>query len=366
MDNTVKLFKIWSERACPLIGDSNLSEAENTLISQLQLAPKIELHLHLEGAIPCTDIFEIARNRGLSDVAEVREKLRFRGYSDFFRAWFSTIDFLREASDFTFVVERFVERLERSGVVWAEVFVSPPDFEMRKKGPIAFSEVLKLWLDAFDRVKQSNVEVRLIVDLVRLYPPSNAARWLEEVIDLRSGDGGERIVGIGFGGPENSTPLKFYKSVVRRARDEGLLCVAHAGECGSARDVEDAVFDLRIDRLGHALGLVSSDRAYSQVMQNRLPIEICPSSSIHTGMIEKISAHPIKHWFEDGCAVVIGTDDPSLFKTEMSMEYLHLHRAFGWGNKEFQRLLANSIEASLMPRSKANAFKEQINRLLPS
>ncbi len=366
MGNAVNLFKIWSDNACPLIGEPSLSKAENTLMSRLQLAPKVELHLHLEGAIPSTDLFEIARNRGLSDVAEVREKLRFRGYSDFFRAWFSTIDFLKVASDFTFVVERFVKRLEQSGVVWAEVFVSPPDFEMREKAPIAFPEVLKLWLDAFDRIKQSNVEVRLIVDLVRLYPPSNAARWLEEVIDLRSGDGGERIIGIGFGGPEDATPLSDYRSVVRRARDQGLLCVAHAGECGSARDVEDAVFDLRVDRLGHALGLASSNRAYSQVLQSRLPVEVCPSSSIHTGTIEQISAHPIKRWLEDGCAVVIGTDDPSLFKTEVSMEYLHLHRAFGWGNKEFQRLLTNGIDASLMPSSKANIFKEQINRLLSS
>jgi adenosine deaminase len=220
---------------------------------------------------------------------------------------------------------------------------------MRADGPLPFAQALRWWVEAFNRTTSQKCEIRLIVDFVRLYPLANAERWLDELLEIRRSSGGERIIGVGLGGPQNSNPLRLYRSVFSRARAEGLLCVAHAGEMGSGTDVGEAVFEIQVDRIGHGLGLSANRGAYRSVLERGIPIESCPTSSVKTGACPDLRNHPLAEWIADGALVTISTDDAALFKTELTLEFLQLHRAFGWGNEVIAKLIANGFSASTMP-----------------
>lgn len=276
--------------------------------------------------------------------------------SRFFQTWREAIGCLREAADFVRAARCVVSGFERTNVVWAEVFVSPPDCEMRPDGPLPFSQALRWWLTAFEQTASPKCEVRLIVDLVRLYPLADAERWLDELLEIRHSPGGERIIGVGLGGPQDSNPLRLYHAVFNRARAEGLLCVAHAGEMGSGSDVGEAVFEIQADRIGHGLGFTANRDAYRSLLERRIPIESCPTSSAKTGACSDLRNHPLAEWVADGALVTISTDDAALFRTELTLEFLQLHRAFGWGSEVLAKLIANGFAASTMPETMRETY----------
>ncbi len=336
-------FDIWSPGARPRLGPSTLSEFEARLLTTLRALPKTELHIHVEGSIP---LVELAAPAPTPD-------------GSFFEQWFRVINALQDQSDFATLAAGFVGRLKRAGVVWAEVFVSPPDLAMRPREPIDFSRSLLAWVRAFDGVSFPGTEVRIIVDLERLYPLENVQSWLDQVFEIRAMPGGDRIVGIGFGGPQDANPLTTYRKVMERAMDRGLLVVAHAGEMGSPQDVSEAVA-LGVQRLGHAVGLRSADAAYARVLNDRIAIEACPDSNLVTGSIREYHDHPVAKWLTDGALVTVCTDDPTILRSECCLQFLHLHRAFGWGYSEFRQILLNGVDASLMPEASKHTVRAAI------
>lgn len=340
-------FDIWAKGCRPLTGPELLSEQEQALVAAVRAVPKVELHFHVEGAIQAEPKLGGALKE--DDKEESAE-------SRFFQTWREAIIGLREEADFIRAAQCVVRGFERTNVVWAEVFVSPPDCEMRPASPLPFAQALRWWLTAFGRTTSSKCEVRLIVDLVRLYPLTKAEQWLDELLEIRSSPGGERIIGVGLGGPQNSNPLRLYRSVFNRARAEGLLCAAHAGEMGSSSDVGEAVFEIQADRIGHGLGLSANPDAYRSLLERRIPIESCPTSSVKTGACSDLRNHPLSDWVADGALVTISTDDAALFRTELTLEFLQLHRAFGWGSEVLAKLITNGFTASTMPATMRETY----------
>jgi adenosine deaminase len=323
-------------------------------MAAVRAAPKVELHFHVEGAIQADPI-----ERSHTDASDAQVSAEAR----FFQTWREAIDGLRTKDDFIRAAKSVVKGFESCRVVWAEVFVSPPDCEMRQHDPLPFSQALRWWVEAFGQASSAKCEVRLIVDLVRLYSLADAERWLSDLLEIRRSPGGEQIIGVGLGGPQNSNPLRLYHDIFTRARREGLLCVAHAGEMCSGLDAGEAVFELAVDRIGHGVGLSANRDAYRRVLANRIPVESCPTSSVKTGACPDLRQHPVRGWVQDGLPVTISTDDAALFRTELTLEFLALHRAFGWKPETIARVIADGFLISTMPPEKAAAFAGEVQEV---
>lgn len=334
----------WGQEINPIWGLPSLMKGEEELHRIIQSCPKTDLHVHVEGCMPPTERAE----RGASS----RE-------DEFFRCWRANIQSLRAPGDFERAAQGFVRGQIASGVVWTEAHISPPDCEMRDENPIPFETALRWWIEAFDRIKTTGFGVRLIVDLVRLYDPPRAARWLDLVFEAREAlPGGEIIIGVGLGGPQDANPLMAYRDTISAARRQGLKFFAHAGEMGSAQDVEDAVFTLNADRVAHGIGLKGSLKARRKVVADRVAVESCPTSSVFLGAVPSILAHPIDGWMNEGILITIGSDDPCLFGTDLTWEYLQVARAFQWSPTVIMRVIENGFMVSTMDEGlKTNYIK---------
>ena len=209
--------------------------------------PKVELHLHLEGAIPKATLWELITKYGGDPAIKTREDLeRALVYSDFrgfLKMWVWMIGYLREYDDYTLIGEAVARDLARQNIRYVEGFFSPPDYRRSTLDPQRVTEALRAGLN-----RVSSIEVALIADLVRDRGVEHARNLLERIGEVKN----HGVIGIGIGGFEPGFPPELFEATFERARALGFRTTAHAGEAAGAASVWGAVRALRVDRIGHA------------------------------------------------------------------------------------------------------------------
>ncbi len=320
----------------------------------LEGLPKVELHLHLEGAIPLETLWQLMQKYGGDPAVPtpdaLRERFRFRDFPHFIETWIWKNQFLREYADFAQIAEAVARDLARQNVLYAEVFFSPTDFARQGLTPQGLAEAIR---DGLERVPA--IEIALIADLVRDGGPERAARTLEAIAEVRS----QGIVGIGLGGSEQAYPPEPFAEVYARARVLGFRTTAHAGEAAGAASVWGALRDLRVDRIGHGTRAEEDPALLDYLAERDIPLELCPLSNVRTGVVPDVAQHPARRYFDRGLRVTVNTDDPQMFGNSLAEEYLALMTALAFTPAEILTLVRNGIEAAwLAPEAKARLRRE--------
>lgn len=304
--------------------------------------PKIELHLHLEGAIPHEALWELAKKYGESEnigsISDLKEKLRYRDFPHFLQTFIWVTGFLREYDDFAFVAGKVAEDLASQNIQYAEVFyslgvVDRQHLDIRK----ATESIRKGFQDYSDRV-----EINLVADLVRDYGPERGWLWLNELREVK--DMG--VIGIGIGGSEHKFPPEPYEQLYEQARHFGFNTSAHAGEAAGPESVWGAVKTLKADRIGHGTRAWEDPALVDYLFETQTPIEVCPTSNIKTGVVADISTHPVRQYFDRGLNITINTDDPKLFNNSLAEEYRLLNEQMGFSTADIKKLICNGIDAA--------------------
>ncbi len=319
--------------------------------------PKVEIHLHLEGAIPCEALWELVRKYGgdpaVPTLDALENRFEYRDFNHFIEIWDWKNQFLREYEDFTYVAEAVARELARQNVLYVEAFFSPSDFARHGLKTQELAEAIRTGLS---RVK--TVQVALVADLVRDSGPSRAAVTLSEVSEIRS----EGVIGIGIGGSEQRFPPELFEEVFARARQMGFHTSAHAGEAAGAESVRQAVHALKVDRIGHGTRAGEDDSLLDLLAERHIPLEMCPISNLRTGVIAALAQHPIRRYFDRGLLVTVNTDDPSMFGNSLAQEYRCLEAVLGFTRDEIRTLILQGIEAAWLPEDSKRRLSESFRR----
>jgi adenosine deaminase len=332
----------------------------DSLATTVRALPKVEIHVHLEGAIPLPALWQLVEKYGVDRGAEgvrtldeLAEKFRYRDFPHFLSTWTWKNSFIREYEDFTFLAREVASDLARQEVRYAEVFFSPGDFAMLhglEVGRIA--EAVRKGLDA----EATRIEVRLIVDLTRDFGPARGMGWLSEIASSKE----MKIVGIGIGGSEHAFPPEPYREVYREARRLGLRTTAHAGEAAGPESVWGALRTLEVDRIGHGTRASEDPELVRQLAERRIPIEMCPISNLRTGVIADLARHPIRTLFDQGLLVSANTDDPKMFETSLEEEYLALAEHLEFTLPEIRALVRNAIDSTWADEATKDRLREEL------
>jgi adenosine deaminase len=302
--------------------------------------PKVEIHVHLEGAIPLSALVELIRKYdagAVPSMGDLEARFRYRDFTHFIETWIWKNSFLRELDDFAFVAEVVARDLKDQGVLYAEAFCSPPDFAARG---LPVGGIVEAMRSGLDRVP--GIMVNLVVDLVRDGGPRQARRTLDAIAEVK----GSGVLGIGLGGSEQAFPPAPFAAVFERARRLGFRTSAHAGEAAGPDSVRDALDVLRVDRVGHGTRAAEEPALVEALAARQIPLEMCPISNVRTGVVPDLAAHPIRAFFERGLFVTVNTDDPAMFHTSLAHEYRELARVHGFSTEEIRRLVENAARAS--------------------
>jgi aminodeoxyfutalosine deaminase len=312
--------------------------------------PKAELHLHLEGSIEPPTLLELKQRHGQpGTLAEVELLYRYQDFNGFLLAFKAVTEHLRAPDDYELITYRLMQRLKEENVLHAEVFISvgiclwrkqdfAPIFEALDRGRIRGERdfgISLLWI--FDAVRQFGVE------------PA------QKVFDLAVRYQDRAVVGIGIGGDEQKAPPELFRSVYTYAAEHGLRLTAHAGESAGPESVWGAL-NLPAERIGHGLTAALDSDLVEELAQRQVPVEICLTSNLRTGLCKAIAEHPAKNYFDHGVMITLNTDDPAMFATSLTREYQLAQEAFGFTDEHLRELARNAFEASFLPAEKKLQF----------
>ena len=117
------------------------------------------------------------------------------------------------------------------------------------------------------------------------------------------------------------------------------------------RDLAVAL-NLRVERIGHGFTASQDADLIEELAQRQIPVELCITSNLRTGVCKSVAEHPTKNYFDQGVMITLNTDDPALFGTTLSHEYQLAQETFGFTDEHLRELARNSFEASFLPAEK--------------
>jgi adenosine deaminase len=317
-------------------------------------APKVELHLHLEGAIPLPAMWQLVEGYGdprARSLEQFSARFEYRDFAHFIETWQWMLPFIRTPADWTSVATAVASSLAEQHIVYAEASISPTDF--RQHG-LSVAEIATAVRRGLDEVK--GTRVNLLVDLVRDTGPEWCGRTLEQVIEVAPDAG---IVGITIGGSEHAYPPGPYAAVYRRAAEAALGRSVHAGEAAGPENVWSALRDLGVDRVGHGVRAVEDPALVDQLVEQQVPLELCPTSNVRTGVVAAWETHPAIELIERGARVTVNSDDPTYFDCSVAGD---LRRLAELTDVDVERHTGYAIEAAFAGETEKARLRELVGR----
>jgi len=305
--------------------------------------PKVELHLHLEGAAPPAFIRGLAAEKGvdLSGIFGADGGYAYTGFVDFLRVYEAACTVLTGPQEFYRLTKAVLEQSASHGVVYSETFLSP-DF-CGNCDIVAWREYLAAIRQAADEAEAADgIILRGIITPIRHFGPEQAKLAAACAQDTA----GDWICGFGIGGDEMQGKPKDFRYAFDMAREAGLGLTAHAGEWGGAVSVRDAWRDLEVARIGHGVQAIEDMALVQALADAGVVLECCPGSNVKLGVFDSWKNHPIERLRAEGVKVTVSTDDPPFFHTTMSSEYEHLAEEFGWDEARFAEINRTAAEAA--------------------
>ena len=307
----------------------------NAFIRQL---PKAELHLHLEGTVEPATLLELRKLHGEhATLAEVEALYGYSDFQSFLMAFKAVSAHLRGPDDYELITYRLMQRLKEETVLHAEVYVAVGVCLFRKQDFAAIFEGLER--GRARGARDFGVSLLWIFDATRHFGVEEAQKVFELAARYRD----RHVVGIGIGGDELKAPPELFRSVYAYAADHGMRLTAHAGETGPPESIWGAL-NLPAERIGHGLSAAQDADLIEELAQRQIPVELCITSNLRTGVCKAVAEHPTKNYFDQGLMITLNTDDPALFGTTLIDEYRYVAETFG--DDAILRYARNAIDAS--------------------
>jgi adenosine deaminase len=329
---------------------------ENKTSSFLEAMPKVELHLHLEGAIPIAAMWTLVEKYdGTGDVkttSELKRRFAYVDFPHFIKTWIWKNKFIREYEDFTFIAEELAKDLIRQNIKYAEVFYSPPDHKSKNLNTQKITEAVFSGIKTFE----NEIEINLIADLVRDFGPQKGMVTLNELNEVKD----MKVVGIGIGGSEQHFPPEAFNDVYSAARDLNFRTSAHAGEAAGSNSIWGAINALKAERIGHGTRAYEDENLISYLAEKQIPIEMCPISNVKTGVVKAIEEHPVKDYYKKGLKVFLNTDDPMMFNNSLAEEYTLFTQKLGFDLNDVKRLMLNAIDSAWCGEVRKEKLRNQL------
>lgn len=305
--------------------------------------PKIELHLHLEGAAPPAFIRGLAAEKHI-DIARAFDERGHYDFSDFGRfleVYEAATSVLQTPQDYYRLTLAVLERQAAQGILYTEAFLSP---QFCGGGDVAaWRDHLAAIREAADlALARDGIYLRGIVTAIRHLGPEAArasALCAAETAD-------DWLVGFGMGGDERRGKPGDFAWSFDLAREAGLRLTVHAGEFGGPGSVRAALDDLRVERIGHGVRAIEDPALVDRLAEDGIVLELCPGSNIALGLYPDWRSHPIERLRSAGVAITVSTDDPPFFHTALAQEYDLLADAFGWEDAQIRALNLTAARAA--------------------
>lgn len=323
----------------------------------IRLIPKAELHLHIEGSLEPELMFAMAKKNGVkikyNTIEELKAAYNFNNLQEFLDLYYAGADVLLKEEDFYYLTMAYLKRVHQDNVVHTEIFFDPQTHTARG---VEFDTVVNGIVRALEDGKtQLGISSHLIMCFLRHLDEKSAMETLD--LALRHKD---KIIAVGLDSSELGNPPNKFKNVFERAKGEGFLTVAHAGEEGPAAYVWEAMDTLNVMRIDHGVRSIDDEELLDELVKKQLPLTVCPLSNLYLKVVNDLKDHPLKEMLDRGLMVTINSDDPSYFGGYINENYLAVADALDLTKEDILQLAKNSFKSSFLNEKEKKDYLEKV------
>ena len=327
----------------------------------IECVPKAELHIHIEGSLEPELMFELARRNGLTlpfdSVDTVRKAYEFADLQSFLQLYYQGVRVLVNERDFYDLTWAYLKKAHSQNVRHSEMFFDPQAHTGRG---IAFDAVLSgIHRAMLDAKQQFGISSKLVMCFLRDLSEEAASVTLQQALPFK-----DRIVAVGLDSAEVGHPPEKFTRIFDKAREEGFLTVAHAGEEGPPEYIWQALDRLKASRIDHGVRCLEDPALTRRLAADGIHLTVCPLSNVKLRVFESIEQHNLKLLLDHGLCVTVNSDDPAYFGGYLTENFLAVQKALKLDRNDIYRLVKNSFQAAfLRPDEKQNLLDELDNYL---
>ena len=308
--------------------------------------PKAELHLHIEGTFEPELMFKIAQRNNIpinyNSIDELKKAYNFNNLQEFLDMYYAGAEVLIHIQDFYDLTWAYLTKVHEQNLIHTEIFFDPQTHTDRG---VSFNTVIQGIHSALEDGKEKlGISSKLIMCFLRHLDEAAAFETLNQALPYKNW-----IAGVGLDSSEMGHPPSKFERVFSKAREEGFITVAHAGEDGPAEYVWEAINLLKVSRIDHGNQSLDDDQLIKHIAEKQIPLTVCPLSNLELKVVNDLKDHPLMKLMEAGLMVTINSDDPAYFGGYVNENYTCIASALNLSKKQITELAKNSIKSSFLP-----------------
>lgn len=329
-------------------------------VELIRALPKAELHVHIEGTFEPELMFAIAQRNQIQipykSVEEVKQAYNFHNLQSFLDIYYAGANVLVHEQDFYDLAWAYFEKCAEDRVVHTEMFFDPQTHTDRG---VAFSTVINgLKRACADAKAKFGISSQLIMCFLRHLSEEAAFETLEQALPFK-----QDIIAVGLDSSEVGHPPAKFERVFAKAREEGFLIVAHAGEEGPPEYVWEALDLLKVNRIDHGVRSEEDEQLMARLINEKMPLTVCPLSNLKLCVVRDMKDHNIRRLLQKDVHVTVNSDDPSYFGGYMNDNFFAIQQALDLTNDELKKLAINSFEASFISDEEKQKWIAEIKKI---
>ncbi len=316
----------------------------------LRTLPKVELHVHLDGSMRLATITELAS--ALPEESAFPEGFDFKQavtppqrctLPEYLQAFDVTIAVLQTSEALEQAAYELCEDVSVENVQYLEVRFAPL---LHLENDLSPREVVQSVLRGLKRGEETfNIHTGLILSAMR----NRALEHSMEVAQLAAQFSSKGVVAFDLAGPERQHPPQIHREAIAMAQESGVNLTLHAGE-GCCPEQIRAAIELGSNRIGHGVYLHKDPVTEALVAQQKVPLEVCPTSNLQvSGIMDSYADHPLKRYFDLGIPITLNTDNRLMSGIDLTHEYEVVVDAFGFDDEQIRQICRNGIDAAFAP-----------------
>lgn len=333
------------------------------LTDLIQQLPKAELHLHIEGTLEPEMMMALSKRNGVpipyASVDEIRSAYDFSNLQSFLDIYYAGAQVLREKQDFYDLTRAYLERAANDNVRHVEIFFDPQTHTERG---VEFATVINGVFGALeDGESRLGITFGLILCFLRHLSADEAMATLEQALPHK-----DKICAVGLDSSEVGNPPSKFVDVFDRARSEGFLTVAHAGEEGPPDYIREALDLLKVERVDHGVRCLEDPALVERLVDEQVPLTVCPLSNVKLRVFDTLEQHNLKALLHAGLCATINSDDPAYFGGYIGENFLQTQRALNLDPDDIAALAKNAFTASFLSNADKQRHIADIERVAGS
>lgn len=325
----------------------------------VEAMPKVELHVHLEGATQPGTYLKLAEKNGVVLPATTEEGMRewfkFTGFPHFVEVYVACSKTIQRAEDLELIAEEFAREQARQNILYTEATYTAST--IFKYAGIPGDEQMQALQSGFAKVPET--KVNLVLDIVKEMD-QGVGEWVSELCQKHVGKG---VVAIGLSGMEANGKASTHSAAIREAMKKGVRMTAHAGETCGPEVVWEVLQDADAERIGHGVRCLEDPKLVAHLRDNQMHLEVNPTSNVCIGVFPSLSEHPLPRLMDEGLNVSINSDDPPFFNTTLTDELWRCAEEFEFSADTIYSLTQNAARnAFLGPEEKRSLLADIATR----